>query len=163
MWFWFLHSCGLTVLHFVNIIQFSWCIMNHTRMNILIHVFWLKKEVHVSVGSIPGNGIAWSEGMPKFSFSRYCQIVFQSVCTSYTATSNAWEFPCSAACQQSICCILLILAILIIISHVDFHFSDDCWNGEPFFICLLVIWVSCLVCLALSLIFLLAGCHCLFD
>lgn len=39
---------------------------------------------------------------------------------------------------------------------MDFHFSDDCGNVEPFCICLLAIWVSCLVPLALSSIFLLA-------
>lgn len=51
---------------------------------------------------------------------------FPHCCTSYITISNAWEFQRFTACQNSICLryAFFILAILVVVSHMDLHFPD---------------------------------------
>lgn len=83
-------------------------------MNALLYASWLT-YVRISLGEIPGSGIAGSEDIHMFSFSRYCQIVFKVVAPVCTLTRSV---------QGSCCC--AALPVLSITGLTHFGYSGGC-------------------------------------
>ena len=77
--------------------------------------------------SVLRSGIVWSEVMNIFSFNRYSQVVFHTVLPLTLPSAMHENFSGSQPAKiQYVCYTFLILAILVVISHMDLHFSDDC-------------------------------------
>ena len=62
--------------------------MNKAAMNILAYDFWCTRSL-VSFEHIPWSGIVRSQGRLIFSFSRYCQMIFQDGCTNLNSTKSS--------------------------------------------------------------------------
>lgn len=85
--------------------------------NALLHASWLT-YVRISLGEIPGSGIAGSEDIHMGSFSRYCQIVFKVVAPVCTLTRSV---------QGSCCC--ASLPVLSITGLIHPGYSGGVWHG----------------------------------
>lgn len=86
-------------------------------MNALLYASWLMC-VRISLGEIPGSGVAGSEDIHVFSFSRYCQIVFKVVAPVCTLTRSVQGSRCCAA-----------LPVLSITGLTHFGYSGGVWHG----------------------------------
>lgn len=86
-------------------------------MNALLYASWLT-YVRISLGEIPGSGVAGSEDIHMFSFGRYCQIVFKVVAPVCTLTRSG---------QGSCCC--AALPVLSITGLTHFGYPGGMWHG----------------------------------
>lgn len=114
----FLHSCDLTVPHFVNIIQFICYVMNSTPINIWVHIFWLNKCVYISLCTqemeLLGQGL-WNI----FNFNRYSQIIVFHTVVPVTLPSAMHEnFRGSQPAR------IQYVYVTPVVSHMDLHFPD---------------------------------------